>query len=255
MAARRLSCMVELPPFVEDAAGACHGAAGEVGRGERAVSGGVPDRRDGDRARDRGGLQDLLAGSDRVFLVPEPNRRLRRALRGAPFRPTPPLPSRTHVPHADDTPATHTLARRAGARGRRHGTRVRDAGRGNPRPRGTAGPGSPAGSRIARAVHRPHLRAPAPPPADSSAACAQERLRPSAHPGLHHAGLPAGARAGLTRTALRSGRTGAPRISNASRAAAGSGGPSAVAQGCAIVPRARGSLASPGRDERRTATG
>ena len=129
---------------------------------------------------------------------------------GHRFRPTPPLPSRTHVPHADDTPATHTLAPRAGARGRRHGTRVRDAGRGHPRPRGTAGSGSPAGARTARAAHRPHHRAPAPPPAGASAACAQERHRPPPRPGLHHAGLPTGTGADLNRTAPRSGRTGAP---------------------------------------------
>jgi len=111
----------------------------------------------------------------------------------------PALPSRTHVPRADDTSTEQALAPRAGARCRWNGTRVRDAGRGNARPHRGEGPGSPAGPPTLRAAGRPHRRPPAPPTAHTSATRAAERQRPPTRAGLPHAGLPPGGKAGLIR--------------------------------------------------------
>ena len=164
----------------------------------------------GGRRAGRGASARALAGTGPRFPRRRAKWRSRRAIRAARSVRPPPYLSRTHVPHADDTPAKQSLAPRAGARGRRYGTRVRDTGRGNPRPRGPAGTGSPAGARTVRAAHRPHLRAPAPAPASSSATCAQERHGPPPRTGVHVAGQPTGGAADLNRTAPRSGRTGAP---------------------------------------------
>ena len=123
---------------------------------------------------------------------------VRRGRSRRPFRPTPPLPFRTHVPRADDTSTEQALASRAGARCRGNGTRVRDAGRGNARPRGVHGTGSPACPGTLRAAGRPHRRPPAPPTAHTSATRAPRRHRPPARPGLPHAGPSPGGQAGLT---------------------------------------------------------
>jgi len=121
-----------------------------------------------------------------------------RESRGYPFRPTAALPSRTHVPRADDPPIEQALAPRAGARCRGNGTRVRDAGRGNARPRTRAEGGSPAARCAHRRAGRPHRRPPAPPASRSSASQAPERHGPPPRPGLPHAGPSPGAQAGLT---------------------------------------------------------
>src|SRR5215211_4264897 len=115
-----------------------------------------------------------------------------------PFRPTPRVPFRTHVPRADDTPAEQALAPRAGARCRGNGTRVRDAGRGNARPRGCRRAGSPAALRSLHAAGRPHRRPPAPPAPDRSATRAPRRHRPPARPGLPYAATSPGGTAVLT---------------------------------------------------------
>ena len=114
------------------------------------------------------------------------------------FRPTPAVPSRTHVPRADDTSTEQALASRAGARCRGNGTRVRDAGRGNPRSRTHAATGSPAGGGAARPTDRPHRRPPAPTADTSSATQAPGRHDAPARPGLPHAGPSHGDTAGLT---------------------------------------------------------
>jgi hypothetical protein len=105
---------------------------------------------------------------------------------GTSFRPTPALPSRTHVPPADDDRPIQALAPRAPARRRRNGARVRDAGRGNPWSvdRGT---GSPAGRRGLR-PDRPHRRASASSPSRPSAARPPPRCGRGAQAGLSHAG-------------------------------------------------------------------
>ena len=115
-----------------------------------------------------------------------------------PFRPTAPLPFRTHVPRADDPPIEQALAPRAGARCRGNGTRVRDAGRGNARSRRHDGAGSPAVPRAPAAAGRPHRRPPAPPATRSSATQAPERHGPPPRPGLPHAGPSPGEQADLT---------------------------------------------------------
>ena len=114
-----------------------------------------------------------------------------------PFRPTPPLPFRTHVPHADHPPNEQALAPRAGAQCRRYGTRVRDAGRGNVRSSRRSGTGSPAVSGARGAAGRPHRRSPAPQAVDRSAITAPERLRPPPRTGLPDAGPSPGEQAGL----------------------------------------------------------
>jgi hypothetical protein len=141
------------------------------------------------------------------------------------FRPTPPLPFRTHVPRADDTSTEQALAPRAGARCRGNGTRVRDAGRGNARRIASRRPGSPAGSdaRIGSPagsgwvcrVGRPHDRSPAPTTAHTSATRAPQRHRPPARPGLPHAGTSPGTTAGLTagrRPVWEDGSAGRPGV-------------------------------------------
>jgi hypothetical protein len=124
-------------------------------------------------------------------------------------RPRPYL-SRTHVPRADDTSTEQALAQRAGARCRGNGTRVRDAGRGNARPRAPRRAGSPAGPRACCEAGRPHRRTPAPPTANSSANPAPRRNGPPARARLPHAGTSPGTPADLAATGARSGRTGAP---------------------------------------------
>jgi hypothetical protein len=124
-------------------------------------------------------------------------------------RPRPYL-SRTHVPRADDTSTEQALAQRAGARCRGNGTRVRDAGRGNARPRAPRRAGSPAGPCACCEAGRPHRRTPAPPTANSSANPAPRRNGPPARARLPHAGTSPGTPADLAATGARSGRTGAP---------------------------------------------
>jgi hypothetical protein len=117
---------------------------------------------------------------------------------GRRFRPTRFLPFRTHVPRADHPSTEQALAPRAGARGRGNGHRVRDAGRGNSRPRGRSGSCTPAVPEAFRGVHRPHRRAPAPPTYLKSAHPAPGRLCTPPRSGLQDAGSSPGIQAGLT---------------------------------------------------------
>jgi hypothetical protein len=145
----------------------------------------------------RGRLQDALQRKVRFSAAQS---QIGRAHAGpaAPFRPTPPLGFRTHVPRADDPPTEQALAPRAGARCRGNGTGVRDAGRGNARSRTCVGGGNRAVSGAHCAAGRPHRRPPAPPANRPSAIQAQERNAPSAPTGLPRAGTSLGEQAGLT---------------------------------------------------------
>ena len=148
-----------------------------------------------------------------VFPAIGPISRSRHAAPAPPFRPTPPLPFRTHVPHADHPPNEQALAPRAGAQCRRYGTRVRDAGRGNARSSRRSGTGSPAGSGARGAAGRPHRRPPAPQAVDPSAITAQER----------HPSAPAHRSAGRRSIARRSGRPDRPAGARSGRTGAPDG--------------------------------
>ncbi len=142
-------------------------------------------------------LQDALQ-SGRAFSAEQSRIGTDGRRSSRPFRPTPTLALRTHVPRADDPPTDQALAPRAGARCRGNGTRVRDAGRGNARPRPRSAAGSPARRGASGRAGRPHRRAPASPADPSSAPPAPRRQRPPTRTGVPHAGRQAGAQARLT---------------------------------------------------------
>ena len=105
----------------------------------------LPGLRDADHQlpRNARGLQEPLQDRSRFCAFQSQIRPGADQVR-RPFRPTPPLPFRTHVPRADDPSTEQALAPRAGAWCCGNGARVRDAGRGNARSRGHPGCGPPA---------------------------------------------------------------------------------------------------------------
>ena len=200
-------------------------------------------------AASRRRLQDALQFRLRIFRGPEPNRRGSGWSAGRPFRPTPTLALRTHVPRADDPPTDQALAPRAGARCRGNGTRVRDAGRGNARSRSRSATGSPACRGASGRAGRPHRRAPASPADPSSAPPAPRRQRPPTRTGVPSAGLAAGEQARLTarrRPVWEDGSAGRP--------GALPGAPDFTASRAALHRAARVRGAASGRGRRRAAT-